>query len=507
MKKILYLITVLTALSFMTSSCNMDLKRPGVIDPDEAILSIQDVEYLRNGLYINFKGTIGSTLATISEIRSDLFHATSSFGNSGGSIYFWSYTANESEIQAVWGTPYSVVAQVNYFIQEVSALDTSSETWANDVDKINLYLGEAYFIRAYCHSELVRLFCQDYPGNEQTYGVPYMTRYSPSTHSDTYPKRGTLEETYTKILEDLDSAAANITTRGSVGSMYITEDAITALRARIALNMGEYQKAVDQIVNSDILSRYPLVTTETDFQQMWVNDSGKETILMLHSDAANLGNSYDYGYIGYHADRDIYQPSYIPEKWLVDLLKENPADFRYKNHLKALEIDLSSFPYNVSIFYKFPTNPELNGQALSLNYQHKLKPFRVAELYLILAECYHKLNDNTKASETLNTLKAARIPGFMGYDYGTAVYDEIKDERVRELMGEGYRMNDLIRYTRDGGVSELQRKSAQVPASIYLPEIYQSFYRSMSDFRCVLPIPQDELDANPNMENEQNPGY
>ncbi len=509
MKKILYLISVLTALSLATSSCDMDLRPVGVIDPEEAVQSIQDIEYLRNGLYLNFKGAVGGYMASLSEIRSDLFHATASFGNNGGSMYFWSFTSNDSEIQSVWGSPYGVIAQINYFIQEATAVDTSVEPWTSaDVDKINMYLGEAYFMRAYCHSELVRLFCLDYVGNEQTFGVPYVTTYSPSTHSSTYPKRGTMEEAYTKILEDLNRAAEKITAQGTPGSMYVTQDAITALRARIALAMGNYKEAINQITTTGILDRYPLAADEAEFKAMWVNDSGQEAIMMLHADAANLGSSYDYGYIGYQADRDIYQPTFIPEQWLVDLLKENPADFRFKNHLKWQEIDLASVPYDVYIFYKFPTNPALNGDAVSLNYAHKQKPFRVAELYLILAEAYHKDNDNVKANEALVTLKSKRIPGFSSsVNYGSAVYDEIKKERVRELMGEGFRINDLIRYTRDGGVSELQRKAAQIPASIYLPEIYQGFYRSMSNFRSVFPIPQDELDANPNMKGQQNPGY
>jgi hypothetical protein len=71
------------------------------------------------------------------------------------------------------------------------------------------------------------------------------------------------------------------------------------------------------------------------------------------------------------------------------------------------------------------------------------------------------------------------------------LFEDIINERRIELAAEGDRYMDLMRLKRD------VVRSANYPSSIRLIPY--------SNFRRVLPIPQNEMDANPNM--VQNPGY
>ncbi len=68
------------------------------------------------------------------------------------------------------------------------------------------------------------------------------------------------------------------------------------------------------------------------------------------------------------------------------------------------------------------------------------------------------------------------------------------DERGRELIWEGHRRNDLIRYGLFTGDTYVWAFKGGVPAGMYT-EPYLALY----------PIPASELIANPNL--VQNPGY
>ena len=76
---------------------------------------------------------------------------------------------------------------------------------------------------------------------------------------------------------------------------------------------------------------------------------------------------------------------------------------------------------------------------------------------------------------------------------GDALFEAIIEERRLELAFEGDRYFDLQRLMRD------VVRSANYPSAAQLIPY--------SDFRRILPIPQAELDANPNIREQQNPGY
>ena len=120
-------------------------------------------------------------------------------------------------------------------------------------------------------------------------------------------------------------------------------------------------------------------------------------------------------------------------------------------------------------------------------------------MYLIRAEAMMRAGTGNPEDD-IEALRAAR--GYSAAVDLTNLPTEILNERVRELIGEGFRMQDLRRFQVD-----LQRKAAQNSASIYLPGTNEDFYVSYQDGRMIFPIPQSELDANPQMAGQQNPGY
>ena len=77
---------------------------------------------------------------------------------------------------------------------------------------------------------------------------------------------------------------------------------------------------------------------------------------------------------------------------------------------------------------------------------------------------------------------------------------EIRDERVRELFGEGQRLFDLKRWH-----IGFQRSAGQNPALMQPGANYVSCMRPADDPFFLWPIPTDEVQANPQI--EQNPAY
>ncbi|HHV41226.1 MAG TPA: RagB/SusD family nutrient uptake outer membrane protein [Bacteroidales bacterium] len=123
--------------------------------------------------------------------------------------------------------------------------------------------------------------------------------------------------------------------------------------------------------------------------------------------------------------------------------------------------------------------------------------FRLAEMYLIHAEADARLSGGAVADPVskgyIDLLRdragvASKTPGELTLDW-------LLDERARELMWEGHRRTDLIRY---GYFTSMQfpwtLKGGVMNGKVSLPE-----------HRKIYPIILDDLNANPNL--VQNPGY
>ena len=161
----------------------------------------------------------------------------------------------------------------------------------------------------------------------------------------------------------------------------------------------------------------------------------------------------------------------------------------------------------VYVFFKFPGNPALNNEGAAVsNYINKIKGFRIAEQYLIAAEASAMAGgQEAQANKYLNALRGARIPGYEAEDYsGDELLEQIKAERAKELFGEGFRFTDLKRWNKGFARSEAQDSQIINNAGSNNTEFLQ---KSASDPHWLWPIPQAEIDANPQIQGQQNAGY
>ena len=121
--------------------------------------------------------------------------------------------------------------------------------------------------------------------------------------------------------------------------------------------------------------------------------------------------------------------------------------------------------------------------------------FRLADAYLIYAEANLRGGGGSAATGLgyVNLLRQ-RAYGDNSGDFVTLTLQDILDERSRELLWEGHRRSDLIRFGLFTGATYLWEWKGGVQAG-----------QSVGAHLALYPIPANELVANPNL--TQNPGY
>ena len=226
------------------------------------------------------------------------------------------------------------------------------------------------------------------------------------------------------------------------------------------------------------------LATRANFPNIWIDATTAEVIWSVKFESLNSppGSVMFYS-VGNRAE---YRPT-------TDLLSsyDQANDIRYSSYFRSL---LRGANRNTgtarTVLIKYDAKQSnLSRPDGIVNF----KAFRTGEMYLIRAEAYARLGGANEALglADLNTLRAARIAGYTPVVLsGSALINAIALERRKELVGEGHRFLDLKRTTRT-----LNRITNCTSFCSLLS----------SDREWVFPIPQDELQANEAM--EQNNGY
>ena len=147
--------------------------------------------------------------------------------------------------------------------------------------------------------------------------------------------------------------------------------------------------------------------------------------------------------------------------------------------------------------YKYMGSVNLQGDGKETATAVNIKVIRLSEIYLIAAEAALQSGDKEAAAGYLNAIRK-RSPNLAPATEATISLDMILDERSKELFGEGHRFFDMIRCNRS---IEFNDDFQDVPISQREKVIDRTFYK------IVLPISQDELNANPALRSQQNKGY
>ena len=508
MRNIIYMFMMFVLLC--TTSC-LDKYPENAVLEDRAITTVDEADQAVIGIYSSFLSSslYSGYLTLVPDIQCDLVYAVNGYSNNMGDIWRWEILATNSQIEAVYGSLYSVIGRCNFLLDNAAKL---MPTLVNDddVDHLEKLCGEAYFARALAYSELIKLFCEDYKSDDDAktkLGVVIRTSY----YKEQPIVRSSLYDSYRQVLSDLDIAAKYLALDEDYDpaydgylynySTFFNEYTVYALRARVALYMRDYAEAVNyssKIIDSKM---YSLSSVNSEYSAgvsyydlMWQNDLSTEVIWKVGFTASDHGGAL--GSIFFNYDYSSYKPDYVPAKWVLVLYAA--TDGRYNAFFRNATTGYShglTWP----LVYKYWGNQDLYAEANLLNTSMP-KVFRLSEQYLIRAEAYCNLEtpDYSKAARDLSTLRAAR------YTSGNSValsednaMKVIEEERVKELIMEGFRLQDLKRWGK-GFERKPQDQSLSNGSSLKI---------DADDPLFVWPIPQHEIespgaDIEPNASNK-----
>ena len=474
--KYTYLIFVLSLGAFSCKKAFLNRLPSTAVLEQNAIKTSNDMNDAVNGMYAAMTPATwyGRDVPLIGDLLADNTYV--SFLNSGRFLpeNNFTYSSTNGEANEMYSQAYFVILQTNRIL---AAQVPSSD----DVKELR---GEAYITRALNYLMLVNFFAHPATVAPNDPGVAIVL--APTNGNNPYikPARATISAVYAQIISDLDSAYLIMPDAGTslhpVNSEYLSKYAAKAIESRAYLYEGDYANAKAAallVVNGGGYTLSPA----SGLLAYWADPApqlGKlETIFELSQ--TTITND------GFDALASMYSQSgsgYGDELVTTDLY--NTYSTTDKRRALIIAGDRGG-PVWVNNKY---SNLENTAD------KDDIKVIRYAEVLLTLAESYARTEDETDALKYLNLLAKTRDPSFAGYtSTGTQLITDILTERRKELAFEGLRYFDLTRTNQDI-IRPQQDDSA--PSIAEVP---------VGNDKRILPIPQAEIDANPNM--VQNPGY
>ena len=393
-----------------------------------------------NGVYIDlvkaslYSGVFGPSVPDILA----QYYDTSVDAHMNGSLAQYQAEAKRLAVNDTWTRTYFLILNLNKTIEQADARKGSV---LNDMD-YNLIKGEALALRALLHFELFRYFAPSYISAPAAQAIPYATSSDPQVYpvlkssevasrlaDDLEEAMELLEESDPVITDgkrETDNGGRNLYNFRNLRMNYF---AVKALAARINMYLGNKTKALGfaEEVIRDAAKFFPFSTRD--------EVTGQAAVGSATASAQDRVLSSDILFSVYNVKRgeDIHEKLFSNTLEVKQLLAM--TDNGYKN-LYPEEGDLRTYQWqrkkdvlgnDILCMVKYEAM-EVDGK----NYPYMIPVLRMAEMYLIAAECYAGVDD-TKAFERLNALRNARQTSSVS----TSLTMHIEDEYKREFLGEG----------------------------------------------------------------------
>lgn len=423
MKKI-FVIFLITSLFVFCSCQNMlDIYPHSAVAP--ASITEKDLPALEMGMYLSVQNNptteswilndiLGGTLTTSTSNFKDLINNTLNPLNSIVAKSFNGY--------------FKALYQVNNVMSIVDNLNESVNR--------NRIKGTAHYFRALLYYNLVT-----------RWGDMPILRHNTLEK----PVRQPVEQVWNFIKEDLDEAMLYL--GSSKDYYYVSLDAVTALKARVLLTLGENEEAA-QLAESLITSgKYNLDSFDKIFRRKQNNEIIFAFVNHTEESTNSFGNLF-YSYAHTNKGSYVYRPTPDTMRLYDDT-----------DNRKAMSIDNST------------GNDVINKYSGGQGERDPFNISRLAEMYLISAEAQGRVAGVERLNDLRKTRGLQSIYPANDDDYKNAILLE----RKKEFLAEGFMYYDLVRTGKAIEVLGL------------LPH------------QLLLPIPNTELILNSNF--TPNPGY
>lgn len=395
-------------------------------------------------------------------------------------------TTDNAGVLDLWRGPAPGILRCNIILQKVPDMNI-------DENLKNRIVGEAKFLRGLYYFILVRFF-----GDVPLITVPQ------EPGDDLRPLRTDKAAVYEQIIADLTDAEQLLPPRSSYSSSDLgraSKGAAAGLLAKVYLTLGQWDKVVTlaneveslgYALNPNYADNFDVSkknSVESLFEIQYTGNAGEgfwdntNQASWLSTFTGPRNSNMVAGGWGWNQPTQEFVDSYEPG----DLRKDVTILYDGCPQFDGMSYDpaYSTTGYNLRKF--------LVPKSIASSYDNSPMDFpvlRYADVLLMKAEALNNLGKTSEAEAPLNEVRArAGLPAVTGLSQ-TDFEAKVLHERRMELAFEGQRWFDLIRVDNgDFGLNFLHSIGKVNATSKFL----------------LLPIPQKEIDANPNL--TQNPGY
>lgn len=472
-KKIFNYIIPIALVAFLFSACEskLDLEPYDAMSEDQALKTYDGLTLSLTGTYdvIQENGSYGQDYIQVNEVLVDDIFWDGSY-TSYRDIADKAPTTGNVEAEDLWITGYEGINQANKIIYAVNNYTIDDPRYEANKDRIK---GEALFIRAILHWQLVTFFAQPagYTADNSHLGVPVKTE--PTMNPDDASEdvaRDAVSVVYKQIIDDLEKATELLP---ESNPMRASKYSALGFLSRVYLQNGMDDKAANaakQVVNSEMFDLLD------DPIKCFNTKNTKETLFEIQmTESDNIANDNqalaNYFYV---EERDeIHIPQRVIDRYSDDDLRKSGYFYYTASENEDGSVDTTYYSSKwMDVYQNVPT-------------------IRYSEVLLNRAEALANLNGNDPiAVDMVNKVRDRADLEYIDPANADELLAAIKHERKLELVHEGIRVNDLRRWR----ATEIGNSNST-----------NQFTVAWDDNHMILPIPQREMDVNENL--EQNPGY
>lgn len=510
MKYISKFIALSITATLLSCDPNMDIPNPNQPTVEVFWNNATDAEQGVNAIYSTFaRGGFSRWMPILYLTRSDEGYSGSPWSDLANAMGgFIQPDYNFGPVVDVWRDNYIGIFRANQVLDNVPAIDMDAELKAR-------LLGEAYFLRGYFYYNLALLW-----GN-----VPLMlTTSNPTDLPPTTPQAQVWAQIESDLAQAVNGLPPVYDANRNLGR--VTRGAAYTLLAKTLMQQGKFteaETALNWMVNGEGAGIYDLtvnyrdnflIDTENNIESVFEWQLTVNPTEVTDDDVATPNHNYGTSIAQFLAPPGIGWSDAEARTWVIDeFLGEQTVDGERDPRIAA------------SLLYPFtdergPDFTMVYGQTFTHRYgtsnlnrawprkflndhwkneegyrsPNNYRVIRYADVLLMYAEVLNELGRTQEAYPYVDRVRersglaplSTALPG-LGQDM---FLEQLKKERLLELFSEGHRYADLLRW------GDLGRElSSRDPG-------FNNFTVGRDQF---LPIPQRDLDINPNL--QQNPGW
>jgi len=506
MKALKYFILILFV-TIISTSCNdkfLDVVNENELNAEVFWTKLDNFDLALNGVYDAVKNL---------DLYGQTFYVQTLLALPHESDYWNAQNRNavqstDGNVYIAWRALYRIVTRANDVIENAPAYINTYKPLTADLTRLNIIVAQAQFLRAVAYFHLVRLWGEETCSVDSTkLSVPIILKV-PESRTDMMVPRSTVGKVYNQIIKDFKAAESVLpATWDSNNIARVTTYAAKGYLGQVYLYMGDNlnaQNYFEQVLNNGSYGLVPFNQYDDLFQgrnkfskeslwelnygidmqqNIWENGLGSGIALVLAPPGRGWSNCTPHGV-------NIFRFGNDPR---LKICTYAPTDSAVDANNNMTQCGKSTFNYTGHSFRKYVPKRYcvyFTNRTSDANYFM----MRMADVYLMYAEAMNNQGSDVVASEYMNKVRR-RAYGFdpsstqPTVDYaglaGTQLRDSIREERFRELFGEGQRWFDIVRWKIvEQEVLKYNKFNVTQGPIIYTPKA------------CYYPVPQQEVDNN-----------